>query len=168
MTRLVIRLLIVPIGIGFAAIAAVIVGLVGAIVWGYGSSMASIAAATGISIIMAASTGADPNEVAAFVMLLWLVAAGMVVVPIALVAVIGEMFGLGSFIVYAFGTGAAFAAVPVLFPGDPATHGWPAIAPLGFLATGIVAGSVYWLIAGRGAARPGSRRGAASAGVDHS
>jgi hypothetical protein len=65
-------------------------------------------------------------------------------------------------VAYAFGTGVSFALVPILFPGDPATHGWPADAPLGFLATGLAAGSVYWLVAGRGAGR-----GPASAGIDN-
>ena len=43
MTRLVMRALLVPIGIGLAAIAALITGLAGAIGWGYGASLASLA-----------------------------------------------------------------------------------------------------------------------------
>ena len=154
MTRLVFRALLIPIGIGLAAIAALITGLAGAIGWGYGASFASLVAATGASIVMAAAAGADPNDIGAFLHLVWLVAIGILVVPIGLVALVGETFGIAAWMPYAFGAGAAFAAIPVLFPGDPATHGWPANAALGFFATGIVAGTVYWLIAGRGAARP--------------
>jgi hypothetical protein len=150
-TRLVLRLLVVPIGIGLAAIAAFVTGAVGTISSGYGASLAEIVAATGLSIVAAAAAGADPSQIGDFVMLLFLVALGILFVPIALIALIGEVFGLTSWIAYAFGTGGLFAMVPILFPGDPATHGWPAHATLGFFATGLVAGSVYWLIAGRGA-----------------
>lgn len=163
MTRLVVRTLIVPIGIGFAAVAALITGLAGAVGWGYGASLASLVAATGASIVLAAATGADPNDIGAFLSLLVLVAFGILFLPIILVALVGEIFGIGAWMPYAFGTGAAFTAVPILFPGDPAAHGWPANATLGFFATGLVAGTVYWLIAGRGAARPQP----ASAGIDH-
>ena len=167
MTRVILRLLIVPIGIGFAAIAALVVALVGAIGWGYGASLASIAAFTGLSVVAAAATGADPQDIADFLFLLWIVSVGAFLIPIALVAVVGELFGLGSWIAYAFGTGALFLAIPILFPGDPSTHGWPANAPLGFLATGIVAGTVYWLIAGRGAPRTAAPA-ATSPRIDHS
>jgi hypothetical protein len=151
--RLVLRLLIVPIGIGFAGIAALVVGIAGAISSGYGGGLAAVAEATGLSIVMAAMTGADPSDLASFVALLWLFALGILFVPIAIVAIAGELFGVGSWLAYAFGCAAAFGLVPVLFPGDPATHGWPERAALGFVAMGLAAGSVYWLIAGRGAGR---------------
>jgi hypothetical protein len=150
-TRLVLRLLLVPIGIGLAAIAAFVTGLVGAISSGYGASLAELAAATGLSLAAAAAAGADPSQIGDFVMLLVYIGLGVVFVPIILVALVGEVFGMTSWIAYAFGTGGLFTLVPILFPGDPATHGWPANALLGFFSTGLVAGSVYWLVAGRGA-----------------
>jgi hypothetical protein len=149
-TRLILRLLLVPIGIGLAAIAALVTGLVGAISSGYGASLAELAAATGLTIVAAAAAGADPGEIGDFVMLLSYVGLSVVLVPITLIALVGEVFGMTSWIAYAFGTGGLFILVPILFPGDPATHGWPANASLGFFATGLVAGSVYWLVAGRG------------------
>jgi hypothetical protein len=153
-TRFVLRLLIVPIAIGFAAIAAFLVGMAGTLAWGHGESLAEFAAETGISIVVAALLGTPPDDIGAFLTLLWLVALGVLVLPIALVALTGEVFGITSWIVYAFGMAAAFALVPILFPGDPSGRGWPDNALIGFLATGFAAGSVYWLIAGRSAARP--------------
>jgi hypothetical protein len=152
MTRLMTRLLIVPIGVGFAALAAMVVGLAGSIAWGFTRDFAEILTATGLSVAAAAIGGADPNDVAAFLSFIWLVLAGTLVVPIVVVALIGEASRIGAWMFYAFGMGATFASVPVLFPGDPARHGWPDKAGLGFLATGIAAGTAYWLVAGRGAA----------------
>jgi hypothetical protein len=156
--RLVARALLLPTGVGLAAVAALVTGLWGAAEAGYGHNLAGFAAATSLSVLAAAVSGVDPSEISAFLGLIVMVALGVVLVPIALVAVIGEVLGSGSWLVYAFGMAGAFALVPILFPGDPAAHGWPEGAPVGFLATGIVAGSVYWAIAGRGAARQPSAR----------
>lgn len=152
MTRFILRLLIVPIGIGFAAIAALVCALAGMLTWGYDTGLALIAAATGVSIVKAMMAGIDPSQVIAFMALLCLLMLGLLVLPVTLVALVGELFRIGTWMPYAFGTGGAFVLIPVIFRGDPATHDWPANATLGFLATGIVAGTVYWLIAGRGAA----------------
>jgi hypothetical protein len=152
-TRFIVRLLIVPIGIGFAALAALVCGIVGAVASGLAGNFASLITFTGLSVLFAAIAGADPNDIGAFLGLLWLVMLGVLFIPIILMALIGEIFGIGSWMAYAFGMGAIFALTPILFPGDPATHGWPANATLGFFATGIMAGTVYWLIAGHGAGR---------------
>jgi hypothetical protein len=156
--RLVARALLVPVGIALAALAALVTGLWGAAEAGYGHNLASFAGETGLSVLAAALSGIDPDEIGAFVTLLAMVALGVVLIPIALVAVIGEVLGSASFLLYAFGMGGTFGLVPILFPGDPSTHGWPEGALIGFLATGLVAGAVYWLVAGRGAARPASAR----------
>jgi hypothetical protein len=152
-THLVLRLLIVPVGIGLAALAALVVGVTGAIAWGHGASFAALAAATGLSVVLAAMTGADPDLIGDFLSVVSLVALGILIVPIAVVALAGEIFGMVSWIAYAFAMGAAYAAVPILFPGDPATHGWPDGSTLGFFATGLSAGTVYWAIAGRSTRR---------------
>jgi len=151
--RLILRLVMVPIGIGFAGLAAVAVGLVGAVSSGYGASLAGVVEATGLSIAVAALTGVDPSDIASFVALLWLLALGVVFVPVAIVAIAGELFGIASWFTYAFGMAALFALVPVVFPGEPGPHGWPERALLGFCAMGLAAGTVYWALAGRGAGR---------------
>jgi hypothetical protein len=151
-TRFILRLLIVPIGIGFAAVAAFIAGIAGMLSWGHEAGLAAIAAAMGLSVLDSAMQGGDPSEIAIFLAVLWLFLLGLILVPIAIVALAGELFGITSWMAYAFGMGGAFVLVPVLVRGDSAGTAWPANAMLGFFATGIIAGTVYWLIAGRGAA----------------
>jgi hypothetical protein len=152
-SHLILRLFLVPIGVGFAALTALGVGLVGLLASGLGHNLANFLAAIGLSVLAAALTNVDPDDIASFIGSLSLLAIGILVVPIALVALAGEIFAISNWALYAFGTGLAFGAVPILFPGDNA-HGWPQPAKLGFFATGLAAGTVYWLIAGRSAQRP--------------
>lgn len=163
MSRLVTRLLLIPIGIGFAALAAIIVGLSGMIASGLGGSVVRFVAVTGLSAV-AVGAGADPQDAAALLLVLWAVLAAVLLAPITIVALVGEAFGARSWLFHAFGMGAAFCAVPVLMPGKAGSGGWPDTASLGFLATGLAAGTAYWLVAGRGASaaidQPGSLKGA--------
>jgi hypothetical protein len=142
----------VPIGIGFAAVAAFLAGVAGMLSWGHEAGLAELVAATGLSMLERAMQGTDPGEIAMVLAVLWLFLIGLVLVPITIVALAGELFGVTSWMAYAFGTGGAFVLVPMLLRGDPGSPAWPGNAMLGFFATGIVAGTVYWLIAGRGAA----------------
>jgi hypothetical protein len=166
-TRFILRLLIVPIGIGFAAVAAFIAGIAGMLTWGHEAGLAAMAAALGLSVLDSAMQGGDPSEIVTFLAILWLLLLGLTLVPITIVALAGELFGISSWMAYAFGTGGAFLLVPMLLRGDAASQHWPANAMLGFFATGIVAGTVYWLIAGRGAAS-GPRKGAPPLPLDPS
>ena len=65
MTRFIVRLMIVPIGVGFAALAALLVGIAGAIASGLAGNFASLAAFTGLTVLFAAITGVDPDEIEA-------------------------------------------------------------------------------------------------------
>jgi hypothetical protein len=152
-TRLLLRLLIVPIGIGFAVIAALVGGIAGMLTWNHDPGLAMIAAATGVSMVDFALSGGDPGKIIAFLGLLGLLILCLILIPIIIVALIGELFRIDGWTAYAFGMGGAFLLVPTIFRGDPATHDWPANATLGFFATGIIAGTIYWLVAGRGAGR---------------
>ena len=93
-TRLILRALIVPIGIGFAAIAALIVGLVGAIVLGLWRARWRRSSPRPAC---PSSPPPRPERIRAISapssMLVWLVVLGILFVPIALVALIGEFFG---------------------------------------------------------------------------
>jgi len=149
--RLVRVLLLVPLGIGLAALAALVVGIAGAVSAGWGRGFAEFLAATGLGLVVAGLNGADPSTLGGFVVFLWLFGLALLIVPIALVALALEAFAVSSWIAYAFGMAVTFLLVPLLFPGDPATHGWPEGAKLGFAAAGLTAGSVYWLVAGRSA-----------------
>lgn len=85
----------------------------------------------------------------------------LLVAPPALVAVIGEVLGWRAFLWYAVATGAVTAALPWAGRARGGLAGFSdaALAAEGrltlvlFLA-GAVTGTVYWLIAGRGAGRP--------------
>ncbi|HEY7382889.1 MAG TPA: hypothetical protein VH743_04395 [Beijerinckiaceae bacterium] len=104
--------------------------------------------------------GGTPDVVAADLIVgAWAVSTTILLLPPALVAVVGEAIGARSFVWYGFGCGALTAALPWLVRGSgplPASH--PALGAearltaLLFLA-GAASGLTYWLVAGRSAAR---------------
>ena len=80
-------------------------------------------------------------------------AAGLSLVPVLLVVLIGEVARIRSALYYVAGGGAALAAIPLLAqvaqPGNPALSDhtlWQVFATAGFAG-----GLVYWLLAGRNA-----------------
>jgi hypothetical protein len=87
---------------------------------------------------------------------LWALSATLLILPPALVALIGEIAGTRSFVWYGFGCGALTAALPWIGRGserlaDGNVLGAEArITALLFL-TGAAAGLTYWLVAGRSA-----------------
>jgi hypothetical protein len=87
---------------------------------------------------------------------LWALSATLLVLPPALVALIGEIAGMRSFVWYGFGCGALTAALPWLgrgsgrFSNGSVLGAEGRITALLFLA-GAVAGLTYWLVAGRSA-----------------
>ncbi len=86
----------------------------------------------------------------------WVISTTLLILPPTLVALIGEIAGLRSFVWYGFGTGALTAALPWL---GRAGERWSDSAALGtegrittlLFLTGAAAGLTYWLIAGRSA-----------------
>jgi hypothetical protein len=86
----------------------------------------------------------------------WVLSTTLLILPPTLVALIGEIAGLRSFVWYGFGTGALTAALPWL---GRAGERWSDSAALGaegrittlLFLTGAAAGLTYWLIAGRSA-----------------
>ncbi len=86
----------------------------------------------------------------------WSLSLILLIAPVTVVALAGEVTGTRSFVFYGGLTGAATAAIPWLMRGGFAHT--PALAAEGritalLFVTGAVAGLVYWLIAGRGAGR---------------
>jgi hypothetical protein len=74
------------------------------------------------------------------------------VLPPVFVAVLGEVIGLRRLAWYAGGTGLLAAAMPWLLRGSPRIASPDELrVSLVLGLTGAVAGSVYWLVAGRGA-----------------
>lgn len=152
MIRVLDRLILVAFAMALAAAAAFLVCLFGLISQPFGDEIASLARLLGLDALASVLDGkavdvlAEISRAVATGLALWLG-------PIILVAVIGESWGRRSWTFYAIGMAVAFAAAPLL-----AGIGLVGLAILshaapGLAATGIAAGSVYWLIAGRGAGR---------------
>ena len=92
---------------------------------------------------------------------IWLVSATLLILPPALVALIGEIGGIRSFVWYGLGCGALTAALPWLARGGGRMAERGALGAEGritalLFVAGAVAGLTYWLVAGRsaGARRP--------------
>ncbi|MGO4338107.1 hypothetical protein AB4037_24625 [Labrys sp. KB_33_2] len=79
----------------------------------------------------------------------WLMPAAIWVVPIAGIAIIGELFGLQRWAFYSIGTAAALCSVPGLVGFIPPPPGDVVLLFIGVACTGAIAGLVYWLITGR-------------------
>ena len=85
--------------------------------------------------------------------------------PLVVVALVGEVARVGAGLWYLIGTGSLAAAMPFILRASLRTG---ALAPNGteqrflllFFLTGALGGSLYWLVAGRGAMRGRGRRGA--------
>jgi hypothetical protein len=105
--------------------------------------------------------GGAPDLVAAdLVVGAWALSTTLLVLPSALVALIGEGVGTRSFVWYGFACGALTAALPWLGRGHDDLPEITAVSAaegrltaLLFL-TGAAAGLTYWLVAGRSAVRP--------------
>jgi hypothetical protein len=104
------------------------------------------------------SDGSFEAEAGAVFFGLWALSATLLVLPPALVAAIGEIAGIRSFVWYGFGCGALTAALPWLgrdserLAGGEVLGAEARITALLFV-TGAVAGLTYWLVAGRSAGR---------------
>lgn len=143
------RLILIIIGYCLAAIAGCTVGLVGALHW----ALVWLSDHSGPHLIDSILT-----NMAAEAQKPWAGAGlftAMVLAPLALLAlaaVIGEAFAIRGWLAWAFGLAVAFAAIPSLMAhGNPPDGAY--MGPFGFLAAGLATGTVYWLIAGRGAGR---------------
>lgn len=110
----------------------------------------------------------DPERIAnmalSFFAFLWLAVLAVGVVPVTLIAVIGEAAGLRSLAWYAGLSGIVAGAMPWIVrgargtagPEDSLTHMLEMRFALIFFLTGVVAGLIYWFAAGRNAGRAAS------------
>ena len=100
-----------------------------------------------------------PGSASAGVFLrLWALSAALLILPPALVALVGEIAGTRSFVWYGLGCGALTAALPWLGRGGERFTESNALGAEGritalLFVTGAVAGLTYWLVAGRSAGR---------------
>lgn len=149
--RFLVRLLLVPLGIGcavttgliFLMIAATFQPAMGQLFAGL--SLASLYAFIE-ALLVANDTGTAPQG--AF-LALWLLTVGVIALPPAVVALIGEFAGWRSFVWYSGATGALTAALPWMARGSASGTSSEADITLMLFLTGALAGFVYWAVAGR-------------------
>lgn len=103
----------------------------------------------------------DPQEaLATFVQLIWTIGMLVCVVPVTIAALVGGLTRTRSFVFFAGLTGTLAAAMPwILRASRFADRGGQISAAEGHLTlilflTGVVAGTIYWVIAGRGERKP--------------
>jgi len=80
-----------------------------------------------------------------------LVTPALTALPAVIAAVVGEVFGLRSFLYYVVAGGLALAAIPVLAASGGETTVPAADYMTIFASAGFAGGAIYWLIAGRNA-----------------
>ena len=123
---------------------------------------AAVSASGILALLVDAFFGADPNQAAGTLFLaLWTIAVMICVVPVVLVALIGEAAGISSGLWYVGATGLIAAGLPWILRArqlgqaraDAAAAEVEGRLALIFFLTGACSGLIYWLIAGRGAAR---------------
>ncbi|MBS7705724.1 hypothetical protein [Chelatococcus asaccharovorans] len=153
--RLLARFLLVPLGIGCAVTASLIFLLAAATFQpALGRLFAGLSLASLFAFLDALTATGDPEAAPRGALLvLWTLTVGIVALPPAVVALIGEFAGWRSFVWYSGMTGVLTAALPWIARGSAeGTQGEADITLVLFL-TGALAGLVHWAVAGRTAGR---------------
>jgi len=159
------RLILVPLGLLFAAAAAFVCMAVGSVA-SPGMAMLVVEIVQRIGDVAAGAVlgdAEDARRIATLAGATWKLGTALIFAPSLIVAMISEVFGVRSFLFIAGGVAVLTAALPyALLPATTAgASGLPGPLVGGLFTSGLVAGVVYWLVAGRGAGgeRP-ARRGA--------
>lgn len=145
------RIVLVVFAAVLAAIAALVFGIMGLANHNFGQDLASFAEAFGLKALAELLQGGPLEDIGAMIKQAFTAALMIWLAPIALVAVIGEAMGKASWMFYAIGMALAFALAPMAMSLSILAIVLLYHALLGLLAIGVVAGTVYWLVAGRGA-----------------
>lgn len=146
------RIVLVAFGAALAAIAALVVGVMGLANRDFGQELAATAELFGLKALATMLDGTHIEDIGVMIQQAATAALAIWLAPIVLVAVIGEAMGKASWMFYAVGMALAFAVAPMVTSLDILAMLLLYRALLGLAAMGIVAGTVYWLVAGRGAA----------------
>jgi hypothetical protein len=150
------RIVLVVFAAVLAALAALVFGIVGLANHDFGRELATFAEAMGLRALADILTGTRIGDIGAMIEQAFTAALAIWLAPIALVAVIGEATGRSGWMFYAVGMALAFVLAPMAMSLSIITIALLYHALLGLLAIGVVAGTVYWLVAGRGAGMTGS------------
>ncbi|CAH1678950.1 MFS domain-containing protein [Hyphomicrobiales bacterium] len=149
--RLLARLILVPLGIGCAVTAGLLFLMLAAT---FQPALAQLFAGLSLAGLLAffdALTATGDAEAAprGALLALWMLTVGVVALPPAVIALVGEFAGWRSFVWYSGATALLTASLPWIARGSAeGTRGEADITLVLFL-TGALAGLVHWAIAGR-------------------
>ena len=145
------RIVLVVFAAVLAAIAALFFAVMGLASHDFGQDLATFAEAIGLRTLADVLAGERIGDIGEMIRQGFTAALAIWLAPIALVAVIGEAMGRSGWMFYAVGMALAFVLAPMVMSLSILTIALLYHALLGLLAIGVVAGTVYWLVAGRGA-----------------
>jgi amino acid permease len=121
------------------------------------SGFALMQLAVAAIIDTAVEEGGDNSSVAELTGFMWMVVAAVCVAPLVTVALVGEAARVRSFAWYSGATGIGAASAPwviraaLSLPRAVNYNSTELRFALVFFLTGVISGSVYWFLAGRGA-----------------
>ena len=145
------RIILMVFAAVLAAIAALVFAVMGLASHDFGQDLASYAEAIGLRTLADVLAGERIGDIGAMIQQAFTAVLAIWLAPIALVALIGEATGRSGWMFYAIGMALAFAVAPMVMSLSVIAIVLLYHALLGLLAIGVVAGTVYWLVAGRGA-----------------
>lgn len=97
--------------------------------------------------------GNDVERWLPFLLSGWQLLMAVMFAPAILIAIISEAFALRSFVVQCATTVVLSVLIPLALLPKTASGGIPPVVLAALASAGLVAGAVYWLVAGRGAGR---------------
>jgi hypothetical protein len=127
-----------------------------------------------VGLLAAIVHAGDPERLGAYFAFAWTALMIVCALPLTICALVGEIARVRSWLWYAAGTGSVAAAMPLLLRAgaglrtqatrsiDTATQRAEYRFLLLFFLTGVLSGTVYWLIAGRRASKPANSSEASS------
>ena len=148
------RLILVPLALCLAAAGAWLALVVGLFA---NPDLAALWAALAERILDTAAAAAMGDErgalqIAMLASASWKLILAFILAPSLIVAVVSEVFGLRSFLVQVLAAAVLAAAVPfAMLPHTLSGAGMPPALLSALAIAGAVAGTLYWLVAGRGA-----------------
>jgi hypothetical protein len=156
MLRFVGRLILIPLGIVLAAFCALLfLGAVGMVQPSIAEAIASTAFQTVDRAFRTVMEGDEAIRQFGWSLVVFSrFAIVVLLLPVTLIAVIAEFFGLRAYLIHALGVALLTAAMPfALMPELISGFAFASRATGLLAATGALAGTIYWMIAGRGAGR---------------
>jgi hypothetical protein len=156
MLRFIGRLILIPLGIALAAICVLLfLGIAGMLQPGVADAVAATAFQTMDRAFRTVMEGEEAMlQFGWSLLLLSRFAVVILFLPVALTAAVAEVFGIRAYLFHALCAAVLTAAMPfALMPDVAARVPVTSWATMLLAAAGALAGTIYWMVAGRGAGR---------------